>query len=77
MPIRAKSYIWSVAIAGFLFVVASLLQWQSSHPLWYVIYLGVVLTASTVKLRLPGICGASTVIVLRGDLHFSCLALCE
>ena len=57
MPIRAKIYVYSVIAAGGMVVAASLPQWHSANPLWYAVYLGFILAASAIKLRLPGING--------------------
>ena len=53
----AKSYIYSVIVAGVGVLAVAVVNWSSPDPLLLAIYLLLAVLASAVKLRLPGVDG--------------------
>ena len=60
MPTRAMQYVSLVISAGAFVLATSLSGWACPNPKLYLIYFGLSVLASVVKLRLPGMPGTWT-----------------
>jgi hypothetical protein len=67
LPRAARAFVTVVVAAGAVLLVVVALDWQSPNPARFVTYLALTMLASTLKIRLPRMCGTLTpsfVIVL-------------
>ncbi len=74
MPIAAKWYIYGVVAAGAVMLALSLANWSSPPLAPWLVYLALLVLASLVKLKLPGMRGTyslSFLFLLLGIVHFS------
>ena len=84
MPIRAKLYVGAVIAAGAMVLGAALYNWSAIDPVLFLIYFGLTILGSALKMRLPGISGTysltfvSILIGLRffslPETHIACCA---
>jgi hypothetical protein len=74
LPIRARTFIACIAVAGLIMLSVGAYLWSSSNILRFFAYLGLSLVASTMKVRLPGTestMSASFLFVLIGTASFT------
>lgn len=76
MPTIAKGYIYCVIAVGAAVMAASIPQWNSPHPAYWLTYLALAALGSLVQLRLPGMSGSyslSFLCLLFGIAHLTLL----
>ncbi len=74
MPNRAKSYIACTAAAGLIILATGLYQAAFPNPARFLVVLFLALFASTLKVRLPGVTGTTSVnflFILMGVAEFT------
>ena len=64
MPRTAKIYISAFIIIGAAVAVTELARWQSQDLIRFLCYLGLAILASRLKVSLPGINGALSVLFI-------------
>jgi diguanylate cyclase (GGDEF)-like protein/putative nucleotidyltransferase with HDIG domain len=64
MPTIAKIYVSAVVVTGAAVMVAELMHWQSQDVVRFLCYLALALFASRLKVSLPGISGALSVLFI-------------
>jgi hypothetical protein len=60
LPRAARRYVAVVVTAGVIALVVAALDWQSQNPAQFISYLALAVVASTLKIRLPHVCGTLT-----------------
>src|SRR3984885_12530054 len=64
MSLIAKIYVWAIVVIGAAFAISELARWQSQDIIRFVCYLALAVGASRLKVSLPGISGALSVLFI-------------